>query len=323
MKKKYLFTVVAVGLFASSQNIWAACSIGTQMPQKLDLAFGTIAPDPKLAIGAVISSRNFSLAQLEQVHPQCDSSGGMIKAEITGSQLTSFAHVYRTNIKGVGIRFLQASQSPVNFPFQTPVQSNIKQELGQQLTVELVKTENVIGSGPLAANITTHYYLDADGPSRPFLTTQLQANSTVLNHPTCGFSDQSINQTVNMGTLRSGQLTAVGATAGEKQFTVGFVCSPGHVPNYVSVKFDYQRDADAINPNVVKNSTAEGFARGVGIALQVGSPFYSPLVASNTLGYSNYSYLPEIRLSASYYQTLPKITPGQVYATMTMSMTYQ
>lgn len=323
--KQLLLAVSVVSLSVLSQHAWAACSIGSEnrTPQKLNLDMGMISVDPKLPVGGVISTRHFPLNSAGLLALQCDSSGGSVKGVIEGSSFTSLADVYQTNIKGVGIRFSLDDQH-INFPYQAAVVAD-KKTFGQQLTVELVKTDRVTGTGTLTEAMTTRYYLDGDDPSRPILTAQFQANSTVLNNPTCGFSPESVQQTVQMQPIKAAQLTAVGQTAAAQNFTVGFSCAPGYAAKTIEVKFHYQSDHNAPASNVLKNLSQTGCdAQGVGIALYFTDFNNYPLDSGGGIFFSGYVHnLPQVRIRASYYQTLPQIIPGAVYATMMMNMTYQ
>lgn len=323
--KQLLLAVSYLGLCALSQQASAACNIGSEnrTPQKLNLDMGAISVDPKLPVGGVISARHFSLNSARLLALQCDSSGGSIKGMIEGSSFTQLANVYRTNIKGVGIRFSLDDQQ-INFPYQAPVGAD-KKVLGQQLKVELIKTDMLTGAGILTEAMTTRYYLDGDGPNHPILTAQFQANSTVLNNPTCGFSPESIQQTVQMQPIKAAQLTAVGQTAAAQNFTVGFSCAPGYTAKTIEVKFHYQSDHHAPANNVLKNLSQTGSdAQGVGIALYFTDFNNYPLDSGGSIIFSGYEHnFPQVRIRASYYQTLPQVIPGSVYATMMMNMTYQ
>lgn len=325
--KQLLAAVSCIGLFGLSQNIWAACHLSPDLKASptLDLDLGVISVDPKLPVGGVISTSHFPLAKAGVAPLQCDASGGAVTGVIHGQQLSPLANVYQTNIKGVGIRFSHDDQQPINFPYQAAVQSSMSNILGQQLTVELVKTAQLTGTGALAAGVATSYYLDGDGPNRPILTTRLRANTTVLMNQTCGFNDQSAQQTVEMGSIKAAQLTAVGQTVGTREFSVGFVCPAGYTPQSITVRFNYQRDLDALAANVIQNSQAAGYAKGIGIALYAGGVFNNLAIApGDSLGFVGMrDFLPELKLKASYYKTRAEITPGMVYASMMLNMSYQ
>lgn len=323
--KQTLLTVSCIGLCGLSQNLWAACSLApdAMQEQTLNLDLGNISIDPKLPVGAVLHTRDFSLAKMNQATVRCDSSGGSIKGIIQGGQLSQFANVYRSNIAGVGLRFSFDHGEAITFPYQALVHSAEK-ALGQQLTVELVKTDMLTGAGPLQTGMSTYFYFDGDSPNRPILKTQIQANSIVLNNPSCGFNEQSILQNIHMQPIKATQLTAVGQTAGRHDFVVGFVCAPGQSAQSIQVSFDYQRDPTAIAANVLKNRQAMGDAQGVGIALYLTDFSNHPVIPKTLINFRGIqTQLPQIKLAASYYKTAEKLTPGQVYATMTMNMVYQ
>jgi type 1 fimbria pilin len=149
-----------------------------------------------------------------------------------------------------------------------------------------------------------------------------QSGGVTITASTCSVSTGSQNVTVTLPSVSVSALGAVGATAGTTRFGINLTgCSSS-----LAVSAMLSTSNPFAGPNgVITSTTGAGYAGGVGI--QILQPngvtpvtFDTAFPTGTTSGAnSNYTF----NLYARYYQTTAPVTPGQVQATATYTLTYQ
>lgn len=331
MKQRIILTSIGLmSLALYSQSSWAACKVASSKfkHQNVLMNIGSITLKPNVQVGQNYESKRFVIENKPNSAANCGFLGsGKGIGEILVGNPTKFKNVYSTNVPGIGVRLYRDSG-----PIQTfyPHRSNVNN--GSTLSpghfvVDIVKTEETTGTGPLSSGLYSTYYLDGDGRSRPRLTSTLDANGIVLVNPTCSIDQTTNNQNIKMGTIRASQLARVGDTTNEREFSLRLNCNGGNIKvQKVKLGFEYKEDLKQGAQAVIANRTGAGDAKGIGIQLlkseddtlvRNGS---SVEVGSTVL---NSNTRPEIRLKARYYKTEAEIVPGDVYATATFNIQYQ
>jgi type 1 fimbria pilin len=147
-----------------------------------------------------------------------------------------------------------------------------------------------------------------------------QSGGVTFTASTCNVSAGSQNVTVTLPSIAASALGAVGATAGTTRFGINLTgCSPNLVVHAtLSTSNPYTGISGVIAP-----TTGAGYASGVGIQIlqtDGATPvtFDAPFLTGTT-NVANYAF----NLYARYYQTATPVTPGQVQATATYTLTYQ
>ena len=148
-----------------------------------------------------------------------------------------------------------------------------------------------------------------------------QSGGVTFTASTCTVSAGSQNVTVTLPSIAASALGAVGATAGTTQFAINLTgCNPN-----LSVSATLSTNSPYAGPNgVIAPTAGAGYASGVGI--QILQPngatpvtFDTAFSTGTTNNNTNYTF----NLYARYYQTAAPMTPGQVQATATYTLTYQ
>lgn len=330
MKAKLILSSLSlVGLALYSQSSWALCKIASSkfQHQDVNMMIGNITLDPNVGLGQNYISKRFTIENKANSAADCDFWGGKGIGKILIGSPTAYPNVYTTNVQGIGVRLYRDSGIVQTFyPHFSEVNDGSTLAPGQFI-VDIVKIDQVTGSGPLTSGRYSIYYLDGDGPGRPRLTSTLDANGIVLVNPTCSIDQTTNNQTIDMGSIRASQLTAIGQTANERNVTLRLNCNGGNIKvQKVKLGFNYQADLQQGAKAVIANRSGIGDAKGIGIQL-VASRDQSLVtngrsvdVASTILNGTTY---PELKLTARYYKTEANITPGEVYATVTFNIQYQ
>jgi type 1 fimbria pilin len=131
----------------------------------------------------------------------------------------------------------------------------------------------------------------------------------------CSLQTTAIN--VDLDAVDTRSLTRVGATARPKVFNLGLNCDPNA---NINVRIDGTQDPDTTTAGVLQiNNT--GTARGIGIQLLYnGSPFSLNTRTALKTSAGGAELLP---FTAQYYQTRASVTPGNLSAAATLTITYQ
>jgi type 1 fimbria pilin len=145
-----------------------------------------------------------------------------------------------------------------------------------------------------------------------------ESGGVTFTASTCSVSTGSKNVTVTLPPVASNAFGAVGATAGTTQFGINLTGCKSNL--------DVSATLSTTNPYAGANGViapTAGYASGVGI--QILQPNGSTPVTfdtafpTGTTNGANYTF----NLYARYYQTATTVTPGQVQATATYTLTYQ
>lgn len=138
---------------------------------------------------------------------------------------------------------------------------------------------------------------------------------------TCSVSSSSQNVTITLPPIAANALGAIGATAGATRFGINLTgCSSD-----LKVSATLSTSNPSGPGGVIAPTTGAGYASGVGVQIlrpDGATPvtFDSAFPTGTTSGAnSDYTF----NLYARYYQTATPVTPGQVQAAATYTLTYQ
>lgn len=149
-----------------------------------------------------------------------------------------------------------------------------------------------------------------------------QSGGVTFTASTCSVSTGSKSVTVTLPSVAATALGAVGATTGMTRFGINLTGCSSNLG--VSATLSTSNPYTAMN-GVIAPTTGTGYASGVGIQIlrpDGATPvmFDTTFPTGTTSGAnSNYTF----NLYARYYQTATPVTPGQVQATATYTLTYQ
>lgn len=332
MKNKVLLIAGSVSLLSLwSQASFAVCKLQSSkyVAQNVVMDIGRITLDPNVKVGENYYTGKFAIQSKANLF-KCDWRGGKAIGIIqSGNDETKYKNVFATNIKGIGVRLYRDSGSiQTYYPHEIKNGSNASGDLaGGTFKVDIVRTDAITGTGALSGGLYSTYYYDGDGPSKPILTSTLNAEGIVLINPTCSIDDQSRYQNIEMGGIRASQLKNVGDTLNEKDFKIKLICNGGNVQvQKVKLGFSYLPDAQAGNYGVIANKKGVEYAQGIGIQLSKADDKTSVTngrsvdMGTTTLHQETY---PELKLKARYYKTNTTLLPGKVFATTTFNIEYQ
>lgn len=144
--------------------------------------------------------------------------------------------------------------------------------------------------------------------------------SGTIKSNTCTVTDESRNQTVQLGRVADKRFFSVGDASVPQQFIIKLQ-DCGAAVREVTVTFS--GDADTNNPNLLKVDGGSGAASGVGVAILDRE---KKIIALNAPSES-YSLSPHVDaillFFSQYISTSVHVTPGKASALATFKMTYE
>ncbi len=250
-------------------------------------------------------------------------------------------NTYQTNIKGIGIKV------EIDYSTSTFCNKVEKKDISNGINVNCIL--NPMGANPTYQNISHTEFktylvkldnnfdtgLVNDFPKFNFTYyVQNQGEKTAKTLPNMGFLSNGFTLTkagceltrpdinFNLGMHLKTDLTGIGPQSREDTQQITLTCDP-------NTKYSLQVDgiAETAYPGVIKLTPEPGAASGMGVQLLTGKNkdpivFGSPKQMGTTAS-SGADLQETIDITARYYQTENKVTPGTANATATFTMTYQ
>ncbi|HDL7837373.1 TPA: fimbrial protein [Yersinia enterocolitica] len=188
--------------------------------------------------------------------------------------------------------------------------------------MNLVKLDNNFDTGLVndfpKFNFT--YYVQNQGEKTAKTLTYMSflQNGVTLTKAGCELTRPDIN--FNLGAQQQKDFTSIGSKGRDNTQKIALTCDP-------NTKYFLQIDgiAEPNHPGVLKLTPDSGAASGVGVQLLANNKEIE-IGKTKEMGTSASSgtNLPEkIDITARYYQTADKVTPGSANASATFTLTYQ
>ena len=342
MKITNLILVLGLCSVGSFSKANAACS--PQYPASfttINVVFnvGTVVVRPTDPVGKILNGGGNGITQFPystspmQSHLNCTYSTQTFEGKIIPGFGTNSPgnNIYPTNIAGIGIRI--RTESPgfaYTYPYSFSQTTSGTFSLAPgPLVVEIIKMENITGSGPLQAATYSSFGI-ANAPI--WLTGTVNPNSIIINTTTCEFSSDK-DAVISLATVQKSGFSGVGSTQGEKAFMLNLKCNAGApsasttIINNIGLTFNYTNIPT--NMGVMSNQVPVlTQAKGVGVQLVSNYNNTETIIKTgDRLALGNFrandSTLDfNIPMKARYYQYDPTITTGDVKALATINITY-
>ena len=317
--------VLVFGLAAP--GAWAACKrIAGITPFQVNLDMGTILIQPSTPVGTVLATKRFHPVSTTHDVATCTNGGTIRHDYVQGSPVSGFSNVFSTDIQGVGIRIKFYSGDGLGattdyYPILSTITGNrnIEMRATSFYDVEVIKTEAMTGTGPLATGRVARFFGDDNKDLGEIF---VPANGITIVTPTCEVDSGSRNILVQLGKVAHKNFTGVGSTAGSRQFSIQLNCSAGvAAANTVHIRMDATPDPSG-QQGVLQLASGTNAATGVGIQVldstSVGVKFgEDALVGPSKDG----SYI--LPYTARYFQTAPNVTAGVANGMATFNLNYK
>lgn len=294
----------------------------------LDMVIGRVVVLPDAPIGAVLASRQWSMAGASTVYT-C-TGVNTFEATIVAGGLQELANkIFASNIPGIGLRFRRGGEVQMTYPDSLTLNPGGRYSVrlaGSTFTLEVIKTAAVTGSGRVASGPYTSY--DYSMGNNPLLTSSLSADALTIVSPSCLVSGGN-NQNVDIGTIRQNELSGRGSVAGGRRFALQLQCSGGvSLSGFanVNMSFDGTLAAGTTAAQGVLTNEASGSraAQGVGVQVLHGNQAPLEMGARQQVGRleSNETRYIDLEYIARFYQYLDTISAGDVRSHMVFNIDY-
>ncbi len=333
MKNKLIVSASSLfALFLWSNSSFAACYLynpNSFNPQDVIMDMGTVTINPDAAVGSILANKSFTMNGRDK-YGYCNNGGGSVIGVLDkGTPLSPISNTYETGVAGIGIRlYRDAGEIQAFYPHERIITNDSEISLNAgTFKVEIIKTAATTGTGKLSSGRYSTYYTNGTGRSKPVLTSTLNADGITIVNPTCIYRDGSDGQTVELDSVGTKELTGVGSVAKQKNFWIKLSCNGGSTNDQkLNLTFAYTPDSSAGTNGVMKNTTGPGYATGVGIQI-LKDDATTKVKNGDKLFVTTITKLtkpnPELNLKAQYYQTAAQVTAGKVYATATVTISYE
>ncbi|WP_081578846.1 fimbrial protein [Yersinia massiliensis] len=259
--------------------------------------------------------------------------------KITSSinSIQNLSNVYPTNLDGIGIKYqigdlnhnqckkgtsgsINNMANTLNFYCRAITnKSQIDTRYDKIILVKL-KDAHSVGKIRLYPNFQVTQSIAGSTTSRVTVPTQLSDVSNGLAIRRYGCTLGTPNLVIPIGQVKSNNFTGVRSTFGRKASILELTCYPG---THYFLRVDGVQEGN--HPGVIKLTSEAGVATGVGVQLLAnGQPVeFGKAKQMGTSDTSGNSFKETIDITAQYYQTENRVTPGPANASATFTMTYQ
>lgn len=306
MKLAYIFL-----LFIISDSAFSACTrAGSQTTQ---VSFGNILVQRDTAIGSTIAEGTATVPSGVRLL-DCSGSGTSHYLMQYGTPVSGYAHIYHTNLDGVGISVRDSG----NIWFENPSSSlswgNSSVYSGRSYHVSLIKIGDIT-PGALSLNTIGVGYVESN-PSNIYLTLNMAGGR--VDVAACNVSTPVVN--VELGNYLSTDFTGVNDTTVAKSVPITLDCSSG---SRINALVTADSDTSTSQQGAIKLSAGGDTASGVAVQLldknNVPVKLNQKFLVSTTTSEGQFNF----NWTARYLQTQSTVTLGDANATATLALTYE
>ncbi|AZF03594.1 MULTISPECIES: fimbrial protein [unclassified Pseudomonas] len=315
-----IFSFVVACLFLYIFPVESAHAKCSDKLKAFDVTFPSSVRISSVPIGGV-------LAQIKWYTPGdyffgCVDGDVISYEEKTGMEMSGISKVYKTNVEGVGIRFVLGMYTkhtlPYSFVFHPPMVAETT------IVIELVRTGAGVGKNRLEFDLDIEAVeVGGSGLKLASYKGKVSTELTENNYMIC--SAGNLNLDVHLGKVFVGQVRSSSAAPKSFSFDVSCTGVPAGKPLPVKVYFD--GDSPAAGTLNLSGRGSSGVAEGVVIGLENDKGVALPFDRANAIPVDWQSSQPlgEVFRFNGLAKYIPKegnIQPGVANAVMTMVLEY-
>ncbi len=306
----------------SSTGAWAACSFsGGTVYREYTVTIPSITIPRNAAIGTSLGTAQTAAIPATSVFASCTAPGTVSRTVTGTTQITGDPNfTYATDVPGVGIRYYDGNTSGYRrYWGKGPSESwaGTWSWGSSFLGAELVVT-GPVGTGVVNEIPTATFSLDGLR-----VATIRLLSGTAITGRTCSITSTTTN--VTLPTVRVSDFSQVGATAGEKAFSLNLDCSMAGTANAFITFTDNAQPGNTGNRLTLSpGSSSKGvqlqlYRNGVPISF---GPDAAAMGTTNQISLGAATSLSQIPLTVRYIRT-GDVAPGSVSAVATFTLSYQ
>ncbi|KUZ45670.1 hypothetical protein WI33_27085 [Burkholderia ubonensis] len=318
LRKLMLFSL-ALSASLAWTSAFAACTTSPfEMEKTITLPANISIKAAK--IGEVLATNRYTL-WTENVQFRCTESTKMTVAFNGGLELSSYPKVYKTAIKGIGIRVGFHLDTSGAYVYYAPYSwSTSGGYAPQAVIVDLVRIDTGVGSGTLSTNF--NMTLSGGGITYTLKSTGSTTVKNDVMFSGCSAVDAVVNVKMGQETtdrLRLGQ-------AAERPFNFDVRCE-GLKTTTLPVKVYFAGDSSTDGLLALSGAGASGMASGIGISLVNDKGVKLPFDSSRSIKIDHFrsdvgGEIYRFSGVAKYVLTTGEVKSGKADATMTYVIEY-
>lgn len=301
-------------LFGMAAHAACITNSGGAIPRIVNFTQPQITVQRDAPVGSVIGTLNTPNGG-GLAFNSCDN-GNVYYAMSLFTTPSTIAHVYKTNLDGVGVSVSQGS----SFYYDAPATARYI-----NIAIAVVtdaRTVNFIKTGPITSGVISSGLLARNYGDDGITAYSLNFTGSSVTQVACSINTPNIQ--VPLDDVLGGSLTAVGTVAKPKVFNLGLNCDAG---TRINMTMSGIQNADTSTAGVLQltNAGATDVASGVGIQILYNGTAVpvngaTPMVLKTSTG-----GVETFPFTAQYYQTkaASQVKTGSANATATLNLTYQ
>ncbi|WP_256657714.1 fimbrial protein [Pseudomonas sp. R5-89-07] len=284
-----------------------------------DAAFpSAIVISPNIPIGGVLArSLWMGIGSYSIV---CSVGDKVLYEERSGMEMSQIPGVYKTNVEGVGLKFVLKPHTNRAVPFALHYERPLGVDIGVEIS--LIRTGAFVGKNRLEANFDIsvgHGTASRAATYRGRISTQLEEN----NYTMCLVGD--INLDVQLGRFFVGQVRS--GSAAPKSFSFDVSCAGVPAGKPLPVKVYFVGDSPSAGTLYLSGRGSSGVAKGVVIGLENDKGVALPFDRANAVPIEWQSSQPSGEVYrfdglAKYMPGGGSIQPGMANAVMIIVLEY-
>lgn len=322
----------------------------------LDSRIFSVPPD--LPVGAQISKMYINMSNNPTGwHIKCTSGNTLylmyLYDTLPGTLVPGFSDVYKTDLDGIGVRYLTNYASEPSFPFwhieSVGMEQYIPASIQFKMGLQFIKTANVTQAGIITATKLPSIRIAAGQSGQVVYIAKLSVSGNFeVNTPTCNIAPLSANMSVQMGEHNKKVFKGVGTGSPWKNASIQLISCQrfyGNMPtgdssssingvtttnpltlNSVSLTLTPRNGMVDATKGIMKIDEETGKATGVGIQLSTTESTTGIINLNEKLTTSipnSASTTLTLPLYARYVQTESSVNAGTANGRLEYTVTYQ
>ena len=298
------------------------------LPKQIDVS--SISVSTTLPVGATIPGTEQTVHVSGSCHDTLDRGLPIVSCYYgTGSEIPGLTGVYDSGVEGIGVALMNdkgqritgaggvtcnSSSTPLGY-----VSDDVRQTFDFSVTLELVKTSEMVKSGDLSEAQTRFGVgvFQHEGIGEP--NTISYSGDVNLKIVTCSVSPR--NLTIDLGDFPVSDFTGVGTLSSHaKVFNATVNCNSTVQPE---VKISSANGYESGLSGVLKLTQQTGMATGVGVRMMFDGNIatFDKYVPTSSEAVENQTL--DIPFQARYIQTSDEVTPGPANTVATITLAYK
>ncbi|AZF03593.1 MULTISPECIES: fimbrial protein [unclassified Pseudomonas] len=298
----------------------SALAVCVDNDYKYEVTFPSTLRISSVPIGGVLAQTAWQSPLSNAI--RCDIGDILLYEEKTGMEMSGIPGVYKTNVEGIGMRFLLGNRG-IPLPFSRVFSRS--GSVDRTIVIELVRIGAGVGKERIESDLHIEIGQEGGGASGKVATYKGKLSFDVIgnNYMMCSAGNLSLD--VQLGRFFVGQVKS--GSAAPKSFSFDVSCTGVPAGKPLPVKVYFVGDSPSAGTLNLSGRGGSGVAKGVVIGLENDKGVALPFDRANAvpIEWQNSQPLGEVYRFNGLAKYIPRggdIQPGVANAVMTMVLEY-